>query len=322
MASATVDSLDIRILRELTQGATVLPARLGFRSSYRQIAKALGISPGTARNRIQALRGRGVLTGWSVYANPNLLGLRAAAYAVEVRSAVRKAEIVHQMARLPGVLFLQNFRERLVGLAFVYETLQGREEVLTEVGRLAGGNRGLLSEVEYPPCAATLSCAEWAVIARLSQGGFESYQRLAEELGTPVRSLKRRVARLLRSAAILSVPTMDYRAIVGAVPADVLVSFDSPEVRPEAETRVLRVLEDRMIYAGVWSEFGMYSLLLPNVTSATELADTISRIPGVHFARAELVEEHLDRCGSMREFVDRRIPVSAVVPPSPLAAPG
>ena len=301
-----MDDLDVRILRELAQANSVLPARPGFRASYRTIAQALGVSPGTIRNRIGRMYASGVLTGSSVYANPNLLGLEAGAYAVEVAPHHRKREVVGHLRELEGIYFIQNFRGALLGLAFVYPDAASREEMLQEIRRITGATTGVFSRVPYPPCQLTLTRSEWRTVSRLVRGSFATYSALSQELGVSVRTIKRRVSKLVRSHAILSVPTMDYRALSGCVPVDLVVAFSTPAARPEAERRILALVGDRMAFAGVWTDFGLYSLILPKLSTATQIADEVPRIPGVGMARVEIVEEHIDQVRALQVFVDRR----------------
>jgi DNA-binding Lrp family transcriptional regulator len=303
---ALTDELDVRILRELTQAGTVVPARPGFRASYRHVARTLGVSPGTVRNRIGRMYASGVITGVSVYANPNLLGLEAGAYAVEVPPGRRKQEVVQRLRKLEGMYFVQNFRGSLLGLAFVVPDEVGRRRLVDEVHRITGAKGGAFTRVIYPPCDLALSASEWRLVSRLMRGSFSTYSALGRELGISVRTVKRRTAKLVRHHAILSVPTLDYRAFSGCVPADLLVVFSSPAARSDAERKVLALVGDRMIFAGVWADFGLYSLILPKVSEATQLEEAASRIPGVGTARVEIVEEHIDQVEVLRPFVDRQ----------------
>jgi DNA-binding Lrp family transcriptional regulator len=302
-----MDVLDVRILRELTQSNSVYPARPGFGTSYRGIARSLSVSPGTIRNRVHRMTAGGVLTGSSVYANPNLLGLEVGAYALEVSPQRRKHEVVERLRALDGVCFIQNFRGGLLGIVVAYPDAPARKRMARAVHRITGGESGVFSRVSYPPCHVTLRWSEWKLLARLVRGPFSTYSALAGELGVSVRTVKRQVAKLVHARAVLSVPTMDYRALSGCVPADLLVAYASPAVRHEAERKVLGLVKDQMIFAGVWTDFGMYSLLLPKVSATTQIAEEVARIPGVAMSRLEIVEEHIDQVHALWTYVDRQV---------------
>jgi DNA-binding Lrp family transcriptional regulator len=304
-----LDKLDIFILRELTQAQSLLPAKPGLRSSYREIARKLGVSPGTVRNRINNMYASGTLMGSSVYPNPRILGLKVGAYAVEVSSSLTKKDVIEKLKIVKGMLFIQNFHGRLLGIAFVYENEQSRQKKLALLNSVAGAESGTFSRVLYPECTVTLTGAEWKLISRLSKGGFGSYSELAADLEISVRTLKRELSRIVAGRAILSVPTMDYRSIGGSVPADLIVSFKTPDDRKEAENRIMKLVTDSMIYAGVWEDFGMYSLILPRVVAATDRTERINLIPGVGSARIEFVDEHIDLAKTMSSYVERKIAI-------------
>jgi DNA-binding Lrp family transcriptional regulator len=304
-----MDGLDVRILRELTQSNSVYPARPGLGASFRSIARTLSVSPGTVRNRVRRMTGSGVLTGSSVYANPNLLGLEVGAYAVEVSPRRKKREVVDRLRGLEGVLFLQNFRGGLLGVVLAYPDERARERAIGAVHRITGAPPGVSSRVSYPPCHVTLTRSEWKLVARLVRGPFSTYAALAGELGVSVRTVKRQLAKLVHARAVLSVPTMDYRALSGCIPVDLLVAYASPSARHDAERKVLGLVGDRMIFAGIWADFGMYSLILPKVSAATQIADEVSRLPGVGMSRVEIVDEHIDQVHTLWKHVDRQVAV-------------
>jgi len=68
--AAKLDDLDRAILRQLNEDA---------RRSYREIARALGVSIGTVSNRVKALEADGVITGYVPVIDPARLGFDAAA---------------------------------------------------------------------------------------------------------------------------------------------------------------------------------------------------------------------------------------------------
>jgi DNA-binding Lrp family transcriptional regulator len=307
MARSQLDRLDIRIVRELSQSHTVWPARPGLIATYRHISRTLGVSPGTVRNRVGQMIRSGFLHGITVYANPNLLGLLGGSYAVEVSSSLGKAAVIDHLAEVEGVVFFENFRGNLLGIGLVYENDNALEQKLAHIDRIARSNRGMFTRVSHPPCTATLTGPEWKLVSRLMAGSFQTYEHLARELEISVRTLKRRLARLDRSQAVLTFPKMDFRAIAGGVAADLLVSFGDPASKAEAHTRVAGLVDDWVIFAGVWEQFETYRMILPNVSKATELADEVGHLPGVGNVRMEFVNGLVDRLASLGPYVDRHI---------------
>ena len=306
-----MDRLDIRILRELTQAHTVWPARPGFVPSYRFVARRIGASPGTVRNRVREMIRTGFLLRISAYANPNLLGLGSGSYAVEVSSGRSKADVMEKIAQLGGVVFFEDFRGPLLGMALTFSDSRDLERKLARIDQISGSSRGLFSRVEHPPAPGRLTRSEWALVGRLMAGNFRTYEQLAREFRVSSRTIKRRLARLAENGAILTFPRMDYRALVGGVTAELIVAFEDRATKAEAEGRILHLLDDWMIYAGVWEEFEIFRLILPNVSKASEVAERVGHLDGIRFARVEFVERLVDHLDALRPFVEQRVSESS-----------
>ena len=316
-----MDRLDIRILRELFQGQTVWPARPGLSSSYRQVARRIGAPPGTVRNRLQEMTRTGVLNGIGVYANPATVGVRGGSYAIEVPASQVKTSVIARLLQIDGVYFLENFHGRLLGIGLGYRDERALEKLLARIDRAAGAARGIFTEVHHPPCPQDLSRLDREVIRRLVLGDYPSYSRLAEELRVSPRTLRRHVDRLARDGAIMSFPHVNYRAMTGEVTAELLVAFVEGRERTEREAELIRLLDDSLIFAGIWERFAIFRLILPNVARATELATTVSQFSGIRFARMEFVDELIERMAVLRPKPEarsraparstRRVPVRA-----------
>jgi len=301
----SMDQLDIRILRELNQAYTVWPGRPGLFSSYREIAQKLRVSPGTVRNRIREMARTGFLNGTSVYPNPTLLGLESGSHAIEIGAGVRKEDVLRRLGALPGVVFLENLRGNLLGIGFVYEPSTNLRALLDRFERVAHAAPGMFSHVRQPTPSSGLTLAEWRLVSRLMSGTVRSYLQLAHELQVSTRTLKRRIRRLTGSGAMFTFPLLELRALSGGVTTELLISY-SPE-SPEVRTRALQRLDDWLIFAGVWDEFDIYRLILPNVTLAGDLAKEVAGWDGVRFARVELVEGLINQLTALRPYVLREI---------------
>ncbi len=277
----------------------MLPAKIGLMPSYRDMARKLRVSAGTVRNRIRMMYSSGLLTGSSVYANPNLLGLKGGAFAFDVAPSASKPIVIDRLKMIDGLLFIHNFLGSLVGILLLYKDQNELQRKLDQLLSLSGAKDGIFSSVTYPPCATIITDYEWRLISRLSQGGFQSYAQLAKDLEISVRTLKRRMAKIVRSHAVLSSPTLNYRAIVGGVPSDLIVMFTSPNAKADAEEKILQLVGDFLIFAGVGEGYMVYNLIVPGMQMASDLTTSVRRIHGVKTARAELVEEHIDLTRSL-----------------------
>jgi hypothetical protein len=115
------------------------------------------------------------------------------------------------------------------------------------------------------------------------------------------------MAKVLRAMTVLSSPTLNYRAIKNAVPADVIVVFTSPDVKSQAEGKIIRILGDFLIFAGVGEEFVVYNLILPSMHMVSDLVNSVKVIDGVKTVRAGLVDEHIDLTRNLHKIHQRQI---------------
>jgi DNA-binding Lrp family transcriptional regulator len=249
----------------------------------------------------------GFLQGIKCYINPSLLGLHGCSYAVELAAGRSKPEAVRKLVAIEGVLFIENFRGPLVGLGIAFDTEQSMRAAMAQVDRIAGSPGGICTLVAHPPAPATLSRAGWTLALRLMNGPVQSYRLLAEELRVPVRTLRRRLDKLGASGAILTFPKLDYGALTGSLAAELVVGFGDPALRGEAESRIQVITGDWSTFVGTWETFSIYRMFLPRVALVNDMAEEIGRIPGVQFARAELVDRLEDHLEKLARYAEREL---------------
>src|SRR5579872_3655019 len=242
-----MDRFDVEIIRELSQAQVTMPARVGLRSSYREMAKKIGISAGTVRNRVEKMYATGVLGGSSVYPNPTLLGLKGGSFAVDVSPRLAKSEVLSSLKSISDILFIHNFRGSLVGMLFLYKS-ESLDEIIERFKAVSDAKAVFFSRVEFPPCKLNLDNFDLHLILQLSRG-FRSYAQLSRSLDTSIRTIKRRLSRLKAEGAILSSPTLDYKAISGGAAADLIVAYQHSKV--ETEKKILEIIGEYMIFAGI-----------------------------------------------------------------------
>lgn len=288
-----MDNLDIAIVRELTQGGLILASRPGFAPSYREVSKKLGIPFGTVRNRINAMYKTGVLKGSEIYPNPSHFNLKACAFTFNVSPDLNKGEVFKKLIQTEDVLSGHNFVGGKGWIVFFHKDEHDRERKLLLFKGIVG-NEGTYSKIPFPPCSPILAPSEAQLILELTKSGLQSYPQLARKLRMSVRSLNRRISEAVKEYKILSLAKVDYTAIAGSVPADVLIFFDNNDkVRTVAEQKVLEIVKDYVIFAALFDVVGMCSLILPKVAQVSEIVEKIKQIEGVRNAMIEIVNEHV-----------------------------
>jgi DNA-binding Lrp family transcriptional regulator len=299
-----LDNLDVAILRELTQARMILPGRPGITPSNREVSRRLNLPPGTVRYRLKRLYESGVLEGSSVFPNPSLLGLKIGAYTVDVSPLELKREVVHKLLKVEGAVHLHNFVGNLLWMTFVYQNEKEPASKVSLMNEIAGAE-GIFSRIPYPPCVASLAQSEADLVLRLARGGFDTYGSLAKELGVSVRTLERRLSKLVGEGVVLSLPKVNYKAMTGCVPADLLVIFRDANSAKSSEGKIMQLVADKVILAALWDVIGMCSLILPNVSAIGELNDQVRVLEGVATARVEIVRDHIEPMDVFRNYLEK-----------------
>jgi DNA-binding Lrp family transcriptional regulator len=247
----------------------------------------------------------GFLLGIRVYPNPHLLGLRSGSYAIEVGADRTKSQVIEELSRLPGVVFFEDFHSPLLGIGLAYRDEGSLQRTLRAIDHTAHADRGSFTSVDHPSISISLSGPEWALLARLMQGR-DPLDRLAGELHVAPRTVKRRIARLVRNNAILTSPRLAYRALAGGATAELLVGYRDTGAKPSVVARIERLVDAWLTFAGVWDEFAIFRLLLPNVALANEIGRDVRRLEGVRSTRVEFVDGLIDRFEGFLPLVEER----------------
>jgi DNA-binding Lrp family transcriptional regulator len=299
-----LDRIDVAILREMTQAHLVLPARLGVSPSHREIARRLHIPSGTVRYRINRMYASRVVTGSSVFPNPSLLGLKAGAYIVDVSPLLKKTEVIRNLRRVQGAFFIHNFLGSLVWVVLFYENNTVLSRSLNSINETVGAE-GFFSPIPLPQCTAFLTQKEAELLLLVSKHGFAGHRELAKFLGISIRTLSRKLSKLATKDAILSLPRINYSAIKECIPADLFILFKDLEVSRQAESRVLPLLKDYLVFAALWDVVGMCSLILPDVATVSELPERLRQLEGVSTVRLEILKERVDMAAALGEYLEK-----------------
>lgn len=96
---ASIDEMDTKILREYMDDS---------RRSYREIARRLGVSPGTIMTRAQRMEDKGIITKYSVQVNSEKLGYDLTALIECTVSEGMMLEAGHEITKLRQVCAAYN----------------------------------------------------------------------------------------------------------------------------------------------------------------------------------------------------------------------
>lgn len=114
----SIESLDRAILGEYLRDA---------RQSYREIARKVGVSPGTVLSRVKKLEQAGIIKGYAVLVDPEKLGYELTVLTEITVSKGKLVEMEREIAKLPYVCAVYD----VTGLtdAIVVARFHNREEL-------------------------------------------------------------------------------------------------------------------------------------------------------------------------------------------------
>lgn len=94
-AELSLDEIDFKILRLLQEDS---------RLSFNKVASKLGISAGTAYNRIKSLEVKGVLKGYTILVDPVKLGYSMTAIVLIQAEGAHLVDVEEEIAKMPNVI--------------------------------------------------------------------------------------------------------------------------------------------------------------------------------------------------------------------------
>lgn len=301
-----MDKLDIAIVRELAQeGFVYLPRGEG--PSLRAISRKLSLSEGAVRGRIAKLRASNFLGSPRIIPNPSLLGLEQWAYLGSVSPSLSKDDVVRQVCAVEGIFLVANFHSRALGVVFSSDRAGSPREKRILLDRMTGGGCVFLEPLSLPPVTCSLSRVDWRLIGLLARHGPLTQAKLARELGLSVRTVKRRLLKLVESWAFVSFPRLNFRAIRGGAAACLMCRVSSGRQANEVRARILNLVQDHVLYLGQWGAIIQTMLILPNTSTATALARAAKLVDGVDAVMVELVDELIDQPEEIGEYLADRL---------------
>ncbi len=318
----SMDSLDVRILRLVTEGRVYSPLPSAFHESLAAAAKRTGADEETVRYRLKRIQDLGFFADWRLYVNPRFWGGGQISAWFDVDPTSPKRELVNRLRLIPGVLFITALYDGLT--VFVeYDDEVTVPRTLELIRRLAGVLKVFVARTAFPECHAEPTRRDWDVIRALRRRPRKSYSAVAREIGASARTVRRRLLSLGAQGMIFAWPSLNMRARLGGVFVH-LVAWYPGDRKSEVDTAVFTQLEPYH-----WHTMHMfpyqpgdlwpcgYDLFVPNVSIGREVLNQVLAIPGVERARAYLHEDIYNLFDAYDEALDRRLqrlPTATSVP--------
>ena len=303
-----VDSLDVRVCRELFRDRTGPLLRSDFRRSYRSMARKLQVDEVTVRNRIKRFQQSGFLKGWQLIVNPRLLGVRLAQVWFDVRPASAKDELVRKLSLIHGVLAISDSYGSSLALVIMFESELSAKREVELIARMSNAPSLARANIPFPVCAIELTHTDWRIIKAIQTNPRQSYSIISREVGTSQKTVKRRLRRMIQEKALFVIPSWNPRALDGAIIADLVVFYANPGSKTDLDNRIVSRFDALLVSTRLSDiEHGFFNLLIRNISEAKEILAWVNEQPGVGKAFIELVQDRIEVYESFNERVDKKL---------------
>lgn len=302
-----MDWLDVRILRAMgirpfgrARGADAIRAP--------HLARAVGTTVDTVKERVARMERSGVIAGYQVIPNLRHMGLVGEAYLVRGRTDAQKEAILAEASAIPRVLEVHDFLGEPVCVDFAVADAAERSAILARLEAVAGHAPLRFYGREMPEVPRALTPLDWRILRAMRRDARGSPADVAALVGVSARTVKRRVERMADEGSFFVLPMLDMSKADGLILFTLLLHLE-PDAGPETIRLVLRDLDESLLYSYVPAshEIGSFdmALMAMNAAGIDQLRRRALAVPGVERAepwllrgfayRGEWVEAELDR---------------------------
>lgn len=312
-----MDGLDIRILRAM--GPVPYGMRGGGIDAVRpaRIARTVGVTPETARDRIARMEAAGVIAGYDVVPNLRHFGLDATAYLLRPPDESARDRVRRTVDLVEGLLEITYFLSPEFCVDLAYQTPGQRDRRVRAIADAVGDPAPVpFLGWTMPPVTRALTALDWRIIQALRGRAKRSLVEVADELGVGYRTLKRHFDRMAEEGSLFVKPKLDPAAEPGLVPFALLIFF-APEASADTSRGVMRELDDHFLFAHppLSPEYGHLSAMVfaDSVRRVEELRQRAERVGGVARAQALVLAEIEARTDWIDELIES---TSRAAPPA------
>jgi len=310
-----MDSLDVRIIREMLESNATSPLDANVRKSMSSIARRLDVDENTVKNRIQGLRRSGFLKGWWVAINPNLVGQKMAQIWFDVGKSSAKYDVIKKLSFIPGVAVIKDLFGPSLCVVFYYEGEQTLKKTTELISSLAGSSATTSANEPFPTCRITFSNDDLMIVRSLQKEPLKPYTDIARELGLSSRTVKRRVSRLAEGEAIYMIAELDPKFLSGGIVCGLLVFYDDSRGKYLVEKEIVPYLGDQLIFANLEDfHHGYFAFIITSLAKAQQILNWALARKGVSSGRLDIVQEVISLYGVYEDQLEKLQHSSAYAP--------
>jgi DNA-binding Lrp family transcriptional regulator len=301
-----LDSLDIKVMRELFQGRPTAPSRPEATLSYAKVAKRLGVSEESVRGRAKKLIDSGFIRGWMPHTNPNFLRVKTRIAIVDAKDSANE-RAVRQLQLLDNTVLVIDYHGSAIGTVFFYSDEKALDTRLALIRSIAEGPIYATWDIVYPPCDLTLTITDWNIVSAMQRAPDAPVSKIARTAGVSTRTVRRRVARMTGALALFQLASADETKLKGTFRTDLIVRWKKGADLRAAQAKLMSILDDYYFFLGFDKEWGFFNMLAPSTSVADGLLRRAAEVEGVEEARLEFAVARYENYGAFSDLVSRKI---------------
>jgi DNA-binding Lrp family transcriptional regulator len=324
-----VDGLDVDILRHM--GLLPFLAWPHPPENLRpgRVARQLGVSPDTVKDRIARLEAEGVIAGYEIHPNFRHLGVTATTFHFRVADPRHKARGVEDLRNVDGVVGVFDYLGPTVCVDLAFRHPRELERKVELVARL------LMAEALPHPCfdyalpevRRPLANLDWRIIRALRGRARRPPEDVGAEIGVSGRTVRRRLDRMAAEGCVDIIPIVDKARMSGYIMYEALVTLrEGVEHADGLPPALARAFHGAVCAAWPMPErerrCATVLLLARSVAEIEGLRREVEAVPGVEHVEVLIPAGSVSRTGWVDEAIEARIRETEALSRTPAAAPG
>lgn len=236
----------MRILRAMRVGYWYLPSQAPDAFKPGVIAKAVGSTPETVKERIQRLESAGVIEGYQLIPALGCLGLEAGVYAFHVEDDDAMARAKERAALVDGVTGVFDYVGPVLSILLAYASAAERDRRLRLLSEQTGGAKPLLAwQAPHREPRRELTALDWRLLQALRHEALRPLEEVARDVGVTYRTAKRRLDPLFEEGAAERSVMLNPGRVPGLLPVE--LNLRLRDDTPATINAVTKAYDDRAV---------------------------------------------------------------------------
>lgn len=279
-----MDALDLRILA--TMGSSEWPPDAQHPDALKpsHIAKVLGVTQETVKDRLRKMERTGVLNGYDAYPNLRHLGLEATAYIFHAQEAA-KPGIVDKAKHVDGVVGTADFLGPFFLIVFAHRTDADARRRLALLSAITGDAAPrIIFRTAMPAVERPLTNLDWRIVHALRRRALRPTAEAAREVGVSQRTVKRRVDRMVSEGSLFFAPLAELSRVTGIIPFDLFCVLD-PSAGKAPVNALRATFKERLLGSYTFStdtvHYANHTVFADSMAEIEDLQRKAAGLPGV-----------------------------------------